>query len=73
MAERRSPPTGGWRDVDRGEWSCRSGAAPGSASAPVYEYIHQALRQFAGIADHPFSKKFPLGVLEKETLHGLWG
>ena len=37
------------------------------------EHIHQALRQFAGIADHPFSQKFPLGVLENETLKGLWG
>ena len=37
------------------------------------EQIHQALRQFAGIADHPFSQKFPLGVLENETLKGLWG
>ena len=37
------------------------------------EHIHQALRQFAGITDHPFSQKFPLGVPEKETLRGLWG
>jgi hypothetical protein len=37
------------------------------------EHIHTALREFAGIADHPFSKKFPLGVVEKETLQGLWG
>ena len=37
------------------------------------EHIHHALRQFAGIADHPFSKKFPLGVKEPEVLKGLWG
>ena len=37
------------------------------------EHIHEALRQFAGIADHPLSKKFPLGVPDKEKLAGLWG
>jgi hypothetical protein len=37
------------------------------------EHIHQSLRELAGIADHPFSKKFPLGVVEKEKLQGLWG
>lgn len=37
------------------------------------EHIHQALREFAGIADHPFSSKFPLGVPEQELLRGLWG
>jgi uncharacterized protein (DUF1501 family) len=37
------------------------------------EHIHEALRQFAGIAAHPLSKKFPLGVSDKEMLHGLWG
>jgi hypothetical protein len=37
------------------------------------EHIHAALRELAGIADHPFSKKFPLGVPEKERLSGLWG
>jgi hypothetical protein len=37
------------------------------------EHIHQALRQFAGIADHPFSKKFPLGVPDAELLQNLWG
>lgn len=37
------------------------------------EHIHHALRQFAGIADHPLSQKFPLGVPEKEHLQGLWG
>ncbi|MCE9606706.1 MAG: DUF1501 domain-containing protein [Planctomycetia bacterium] len=37
------------------------------------EHIHTALREFAGIAEHPFSKKFPLGVVEKERLQGLWG
>jgi hypothetical protein len=37
------------------------------------EHLHEALRELAGIADHPFSKKFPLGVPEKEKLSGLWG
>jgi uncharacterized protein (DUF1501 family) len=37
------------------------------------EHVHSALRRLAGIADHPFSKKFPLGVHEKEELDGLWG
>lgn len=34
------------------------------------EHIHTALREFAGIAEHPFSKKFPLGVADKELLKG---
>jgi len=37
------------------------------------EHIHTELREFAGIGDHPLSKKFPLGVPEKERLRGLWG
>ena len=37
------------------------------------EHIHTALRQYAGIADHAHSKKFPLGVADKEILQGLWG
>ena len=37
------------------------------------EQIHEALRQYAGIADHPLSKKFPLGLTEKDRLVGLWG
>lgn len=37
------------------------------------EHIHEALRQLAGIADHPHSKKFPLGVAPGEQLTGLWG
>lgn len=37
------------------------------------EHIHAALRELAGIADHPLSKKFPLGVKESEHLQGLWG
>ena len=36
------------------------------------EHIHTALRELAGIADHPMSKKFPLGVVENERLKGLW-
>jgi hypothetical protein len=37
------------------------------------EHIHLALREIAGITEHPHSKKFPLGVAEKESLVGLWG
>jgi uncharacterized protein (DUF1501 family) len=37
------------------------------------EHIHTALRELAGLAEHPFSQKFPLGVPEKEHLQGLWG
>ena len=37
------------------------------------EHIHEALRQYAGIADHPLSKKFPLGVPDQEHLQGFWG
>jgi uncharacterized protein (DUF1501 family) len=37
------------------------------------EHVHEALREFAGVADHPLSKKFPLGVAEGEKLKGLWG
>jgi uncharacterized protein (DUF1501 family) len=37
------------------------------------EHIHTALREFAGIADHPFSKRFPLGVTDNDRLRGLWG
>src|SRR5206468_10406969 len=29
------------------------------------EHVHAAPREFAGVADHPLSKKFPLGVAEK--------
>ncbi len=37
------------------------------------EHVHEALRELAGIADHPLSKKFPLGVAEKDKLRGMWG
>ena len=37
------------------------------------EHIHHALRQFAGIEDHPHSRLFPLGVKEEEQLQNLWG
>jgi hypothetical protein len=36
------------------------------------EHIHEALRQFAGIADHAHASKFPLGVPDREKLRGLW-
>jgi uncharacterized protein (DUF1501 family) len=37
------------------------------------EHIHDALRRYAGIADHALAKKFPLVFPEKEKLAGLWG
>jgi hypothetical protein len=37
------------------------------------EHVHTALRELAGISEHPFSEKFPLGIAENERLHGLWG
>ena len=37
------------------------------------EHIHESLRQNAGIADHAFSKKFPLGITDNEKLQKLWG
>jgi hypothetical protein len=37
------------------------------------EHIHTELRELAGIANHPMSKKFPLGIPETERLKGLWG
>jgi len=37
------------------------------------EHMHQALREYAGIANHALAKKFPLGVTEKDSLRGFWG
>jgi hypothetical protein len=37
------------------------------------EHIHQSLRELAGIAEHSLSKKFPLGVADKERLRDFWG
>jgi uncharacterized protein (DUF1501 family) len=37
------------------------------------EHLHEALRTLAGVAEHPFAKKFPLGVADGEKLRGLWG
>ena len=37
------------------------------------ETIHLALREFAGIQDHEFSKKFPFKVPDAEKLIGFWG
>ncbi len=37
------------------------------------EHIHQALREYAGIAEHPFAKQFPLVFPEGEKLRGFWG
>ena len=36
------------------------------------EHIHDALRRLAGIAEHPFSKQFPLLVPAGEGLSELW-
>ncbi len=36
------------------------------------EHLHTELRELAGIADHPMSKRFPLGVAEKDRLKTLW-
>ncbi len=36
------------------------------------EHIHLALRRFAGIENHAFSKQFPLDVPAKEQLQNLW-
>lgn len=36
------------------------------------EHIHEALREFAGIADHAASKKFPLGVTVNDKLQAFW-
>ncbi len=37
------------------------------------EHIHRALRELAGIEDHPLSRKFPLKIPEGERLQGLFG
>lgn len=37
------------------------------------EHIHESLRQFAGIAEHDHSRRFPLGIKAEEQLQGLWG
>ena len=37
------------------------------------EHLHTALREMAGIADHAFSRRFPLGVADAERLRGFWG
>jgi hypothetical protein len=36
------------------------------------EHIHESLRELAGIADHPLSQQFPLGVKNEEKLRHLW-
>lgn len=37
------------------------------------QHLHLALRELAGIADHPYSARFPLKVPAQEKLQGLWG
>jgi len=36
------------------------------------EHIHLALREFAGVQDHAFSKRFPLEVAVSEKLQNFW-
>ena len=36
------------------------------------EHIHQSLREFAGIAAHPFMEKFPFTIPEEERLQGFF-
>lgn len=36
------------------------------------EHIHLALREFAGVQDHAFSKRFPLEVTANEKLQNFW-
>ncbi len=36
------------------------------------EHIHHAMREYAGIQNHAFSKQFPLGVVPQETLKNFW-
>ena len=36
------------------------------------EHIHRALRELAGIENHPFSKQFPLKIPDGERLNGLF-
>ena len=37
------------------------------------EHIHAALREFAGISNHSFSRKFPLDIPAGENLEKFWG
>ncbi len=37
------------------------------------EHIHAALREFAGISNHSFSRKFPLDIPAGEKLERFWG
>lgn len=36
------------------------------------EHVHLALRELAGIYDHPFSQQFPLTVPPDQKLHSFW-
>ena len=36
------------------------------------EHIHLALREFAGVQDHAFSRRFPLEVTANEKLQNFW-
>jgi len=47
--------------------------APDNGTRVRPEHIHIALRELAGIADHPFSQQFPFKVKEEQQPNGLWG
>lgn len=51
--------------------SLKADAAQGLRVRP--EHVHEALRELAGIAEHPLSQKFPLGLGDHEKLKSLWG
>jgi len=51
--------------------SLQTDAETGNRVRP--EHIHDALRTFAGIDEHPHSQKFPLGIKKQHKLQGLWG
>jgi uncharacterized protein (DUF1501 family) len=51
--------------------SLTSGGETGIRIRP--EHIHTALRQHAGISEHPFARQFPLKVPEGEQLAEFWG
>lgn len=46
---------------------------PGASYRVRPEHIHLALRELAGVKDHPFSAQFPFQVDDEEQLRGLWG
>ncbi|MCP4507658.1 MAG: DUF1501 domain-containing protein, partial [Fuerstiella sp.] len=45
---------------------------PGNGLRVRPEHLHVALRELAGIDEHPFSQQFPFKVKDTEMLRGLW-